>query len=430
MTEEFLQYIWKHTLFDRSKLVTSLGKSIEIIRAGQHNHDSGPDFFNARLKIGNTLWAGNVEVHVKSSAWGQHRHQYDEAYKNVILHVVWEDDEPVMRSDKTFIPALELKHFVPKDIYDRYAALRFSSKDIPCEKEIGKVDSLVIIPWLDRLLAERLERKTDFINAKLNKTINDWEETFYQVLMRNLGNPVNSEPFEHLASTLPYKHIIKHSEQPLQVEALLFGQARLLDAEYKDEYPNRLKTEYKHLKNKLSLTPINKAEWKFMRIRPPHFPTMRISQLAAILTKHNHLFRKMMEAKDAKEIAKLFSVRPSAYWQTHYRFDKASAKNEATIGKSTIEILIINAVVPTLFLYGKNTGNEEVTEKALRILHSLNAEKNSIITKWESIGIKAQDAYDSQALIQLRKEYCDKKRCTQCAIGHRLMNAKKQPKLT
>lgn len=424
MTEEFLQYIWKHVLLDRSKLFTSDGKPIEIISAGQHNHDSGPDFFNAKLKIGDTLWAGNVEVHIRSSAWGQHKHQYDEAYKNVILHVVWEDDEPVLRADKTEIPAIELKQIVPAGIYNKYAALRFSSKDIPCEKEISHVDKLTLNSWLDRLLAERLERKTDYINAKLNKSINDWEETFYQVFVRNLGNPVNSEPFERLAMVLPYKIIAKHRLQPIQVESLLFGQAGLLDDKFKDAYPLALQKEYIYLKHKLNLSPISKSEWKFMRIRPPHFPTIRIAQLAAILTSHNQLFRAMMEASTIKDIAKLLSAKPSNYWNTHYRFDKTSSQHKDTLGKSAIEMLIINAVVPTLFLYGKHTLHEEISEKALELLHNLKAEKNRIIEKWNSSGISSADAYESQALIQLRREYCDKKKCTQCAIGHKLMKAK------
>lgn len=424
MTEDFLQYIWKHVLFDRSNIVTSDGKAVEIINAGRHNHDSGPDFFNARLRIGRTLWAGNVEVHIKSSAWGQHKHHLDEAYKNVILHVVWEDDEPVFRADKSLIPAIELKNIVPKDVYDRYVALRFSSKDIPCQDNINKVDTLTLHSWLDRLLTERLERKTDYINAKLNKTINDWEETFYQMLLRNIGNPVNSEPFERLAMALPYKLITKHSLQPLQVEALLFGQAGLLSDNFKDEYPIKLQKEYKYLKQKLSLSPISKSEWKFMRIRPPNFPTMRIAQLSSLLIKHGRLFRSIIESDSIKDITKLLSVKPSVYWQTHYRFDKQSAQSEGAMGKATIELLIINVVVPVLFLYGKHTANDEATDKAVEFLHSLKPEKNSLIEKWDTLGIKAKDAYDSQSLIQLRKEYCDLKKCTSCLIGHKLLKAK------
>jgi hypothetical protein len=424
MTEEFLQYIWKHTLFDRSRLFTSDGKTVEIVRTGLLNTDSGPDFFNARIKIDGTLWAGNVEVHIKSSAWGQHKHQYDEAYKNVILHVVWEDDEPVMRADKTLIPAVELKHIVPKDVYKRYSELRFSSHSIPCEKEIYKVDSLTLHSWMDRLLAERLERKTDYIDARLKASINDWEEIFYQTLLRNLGNPINTEPFERLATALPHKLIDKHKLQPLQVEALLFGQAGLLEGNFKDEYALKLQKEYTYLKRKLSLTPISKSEWKFMRIRPPSFPTMRLAQLAAILTKHNRLFRTIIEKEKPKDIASLFAIKPSAYWQTHYRFDKPSTRNEGSMGKTTIDLLIINAIAPIMFLYGKHKDDDALCEKAMNLLHSIKPEKNSIIEKWEALKIHAADAYDTQALIQLRKEYCDKRRCIHCAIGHKLMSTK------
>jgi hypothetical protein len=424
MTEEFLQYIWKHTLFDRSNLFTSDGKQVEIIRTGLHNHDSGPDFFNARLKIDGTLWAGNVEVHIRSSAWGQHKHQFDEAYKNVILHVVWEDDEPVFRADKSSIPAIELKKIVQPDVFKKYSELRFSSKDIPCEKDIHKIDLISLHAWMDRLVAERLERKTDYISGKLIKTINDWEEVFYQMLLRNIGSPVNSEPFERLALQLPYKIIAKHRSNTLQVEALLFGQAGLLEGEFKDDYPTQLQKEYAYLKHKLSLTPLSKSEWKFMRIRPPHFPSIRIAQLSALFTAHGRLFRNIIDANKASDIAKLFSVEPNAYWHNHYRFDKPSSKTISGIGASTIDLLIINTVVPILFIYGKDTFNDAVCEKAFNLLHSIKGEKNSLTEKWKSLNIQAKDAYDSQALIQLRKEYCDERKCVNCAIGHQLMKTK------
>ncbi|HXB10531.1 MAG TPA: DUF2851 family protein [Bacteroidia bacterium] len=424
MTEEFLQYIWKHTLFDRSNLFTSDGKQVELIRTGLHNHDSGPDFFNARLKIDGTLWAGNVEIHIRSSAWGQHKHQLDEAYKNVILHVVWEDDEPVFRADKSPIPAIELKKIVPQDVFKKYSELRFSSKDIPCEKDIHKIDSISLHAWMDRLVAERLERKTNYISAKLVKTINDWEEVFYQMLLRNLGSPVNSEPFERLALQLPYKIIAKHRSNPLQVEALLFGQAGLLEGTFRDNYPLQLQKEYAYLKHKLDLTPLSKSEWKFMRIRPPHFPSIRIAQLAALFTTHGRLFRDIIEAEKPKDISKLFSVDPNPYWHNHYRFDKPSSKTISGIGASTIDILIINTVVPVLFIYGKNTFNDDACEKAFNLLHAIKAEKNSLLAKWKTLGIPAKDACDSQALIQLRKEYCDERKCVNCAIGHQLMKTK------
>ena len=425
MTEEFLHYIWKHALFDRANLQTTENKTIEFIKAGLHNHDSGPDFLNAQLRIDNTLWAGNVEIHINSSDWNNHKHQHDKAYSNVILHVVWEHDQQISLPGGYPVHTLELKDIVTPAIHGKYEELKSSSKRIPCENDISKVNELIWHAWLDRLIIERLERKTGLINTKLKDSINDWEETFCQVLLRNLGNPINTEPFERLAQALPYKILAKHRPNVMEIEALLLGQAGLLEGSFKDEYAKKLQQEYTHLKNKYKLTPITKAEWKFMRIRPPHFPSFRLAQMAAILSHHGRLFRQIMEADNIKDIVKLFSVKPSAYWKTHYRLDKASPATEGIMGKATIELLIINAIAPLLFIYGKNTGNEEASEKALELLHKLKAESNTIIKKWDSLGVNAADAYDSQALLQLRKEYCDKRKCIHCAIGHELMKVKR-----
>ena len=424
MTEEFLQYIWKHTLFNRSVLKTTDGKQIEIIRCGLHNSDAGPDFFNAQIRIGETLWAGNVEVHIKSSDWFKHKHQNDGAYKNVILHVVWENDKDIELPGNFVLPALELKDFVEKDIYIKYEELKNSSKSIPCETEIQKVNQLTLTSWLDRLVSERLERKTNLISSNLEKSINDWEESFYRLILRTLGNPLNSEPFERLATVLPFKMVHKHRANILQLEALLLGQAGFLEGDFKDEYIVRLQKEYQYLKHKLNLTPMSKSEWKFMRIRPPQFPTIRLAQLAAVIHSQEHLFREAMDADTEYDIIKLFSIKPSEYWLTHFQPDRLSTRKAGAIGKSTIEILIINAVIPTMFIYGRNTGKDEVSEKALDILHIIKPEKNNIIKKWESLGINAADAYETQALLQLRKEYCDQRRCVNCAIGHQLMNVK------
>jgi len=423
MTEEFLQYIWKHVLFDRSILKTTDEQSIEIIHSGLHNSDAGPDFFNAQLRIGDTLWAGNVEVHIKSSDWLKHRHQDDAAYKNVILHVIWENDKEITLPGGFALPALELKDIITPAIHNKYEELKTSSKQIPCENEINKVTPLTLHSWLDRLVAERLERKTNLISSNLEKSINDWEETFYSLVLRTLGNPLNSEPFERLARVLSFKVISKHRANILQVEALLLGQAEFLEGTFKDEYILKLQKEYQYLKHKLNLTPMAKSEWKFMRIRPPQFPTIRLAQLAAVIHKKEYLFREAMEASTVNDIIKLFSVKPSEYWLTHFQPDKLSTRKAGAIGKSTIEILMINAVIPTMFIYGRNTGKEEIAEKALELLHTLKPESNNIIKKWASVGINTVDAYESQALLQLRKEYCDMRKCVNCAIGHELMNS-------
>lgn len=424
MTEEFLQYIWKHALFDRSLLKTMDGNPIEIVHSGLHNFDAGPDFFNAQLRIDNTLWAGNVEVHIKSSDWFKHKHQDDAAYKNVILHVVWENDAVITLPGGAVLPALELKNIVVPDIYRIYDELKNSSRSIPCENEIHKVSQLTLHSWFDRLVAERLERKTNIVASNLDKTVHDWEETFYRLILRTLGTPLNSEAFEHLAEILPFRVINKHRADILQVEALLLGQAGFLNGKFKDDYIIRLQKEYEYLRHKMDIAPMLKAEWKFMRIRPPQFPTIRLAQFAAIMHREEHLFRKAMEAGTVGAIGKIFSVEPSAYWQRHIQPDKLAVRKVGAMGKSTLEILIINAVVPVMFIYGRSIGKEEITEKALELLHSLKPENNSFIKKWTSIGITAADAYESQALLQLRKEYCDKRRCVSCAIGHQLMNVK------
>lgn len=424
MTEEFLQYIWKHALFDRSLLSTTEGNRIEIVHSGLHNFDAGPDFFNAQLRIDDTLWAGNVEVHIKSSDWFKHKHQDDAAYKNVILHVVWENDADITLAGGAVLPALELKNIVVPDIYRIYDELKNSSRSIPCENEIHKVSQLTLHSWFDRLVAERLERKTNIVASNLDKTVHDWEETFYRLILRTLGTPLNSEAFEHLAEILPFRVINKHRADILQVEALLLGQAGFLNGKFKDDYIIRLQKEYEYLRHKMDIAPMLKAEWKFMRIRPPQFPTIRLAQFAAIMHREEHLFRKAMEAGTVGAIGKIFSVEPSAYWQRHIQPDKLAVRKVGAMGKSTLEILIINAVVPVMFIYGRSIGKEEITEKALELLHSLKPENNSFIKKWTSIGITATDAYESQALLQLRKEYCDKRRCVSCAIGHQLMNVK------
>lgn len=422
MTEEFLHYIWKYALFDRATLKTTEGKLIEIVHSGLHNSDAGPDFFNAQLRIGDTLWVGNVEVHIKSSDWYKHKHENDAAYKNVILHVVWENNKDISLPGGFTLPTLELKDIITPGVYKKYEEFKTSSKRIPCENEIHKINQLTLYSWLDRLVAERLERKTNHISSNLEKSINDWEETFYRLVLRTLGNPLNSEPFERLAGGLPFKTISKHRADILQTEALLLGQAGFLEGIFEDEYMLRLQQEYQYLKHKLNLTPISKSEWKFMRIRPPQFPTIRLAQFAAVVHKQEHLFREAMEAETIYDIIKLFSVKPSEYWLTHFQPNKFSTRKAGAIGKSTIEILAINAVIPTMFLYGRNTGKEEIAEKALDLLHSLKPENNSLVKKWSSIGITPSDAYESQALLQLRKEYCDLRKCVNCAIGHQLMN--------
>ncbi len=438
MQEEFLHHLWKFRLFNNNKLQTTNGEELQIINTGEPNSDSGPDFFNARIKIGKTTWAGNVEIHIHASDWELHKHQHDKAYDNVILHVVHEADIDLKRKNARpddavgrgeIIPTLELKNRIPKDVYGKYLQFRSSKDWIPCGKQLSWVDKFTLDNWLDRLLVERLERKSQPILDSLKQNKNNWEETFYQILARNFGLKVNSEPFEILARSLPYSVLAKHKNSLVQLEALLFGVAGLLEKQFKDDYPKELQKEFKFLKQKFKLKPIDASLWKFMRLHPPNFPTIRISQLANLIYRSTHLFSKILETHN---IASLLQCETSAYWLTHYRFDRLSPLSSGRgaggevkrkrLGEESINNILINTIIPFLFIYGKEKGEEKFCDKALALLEKIESENNSIISKWAELGIHTKSAYETQALLQLKNEYCSKKRCLDCAVGAKLLH--------
>lgn len=441
MNENFLHYIWKFQLFDKKDLHTSAGENLSILKNGEHNTDAGPDFFNAKIKIGKTIWAGNIEIHLKSSDWRNHAHQKDKSYDNVILHIVYEEDVVVKRKDGSIIPCLELKRKIDEKIHFNYEQLMQSKQWIPCENLINSVNEFTLKNWTDRLLIERLERKTKDIKEVLSQNKNNWEETFYQFLSRNFGLKINAEPFEQLAKSLPIKVLAKHKNNLLQIESLLFGQAGMLEnphpaspppplqrrgekeegEKFKDEYPNQLKKEYLFLKQKYSLSPIIASSWKFLRLMPANFPTIRLAQFAQLIFHSSHLFSKILEAKHIGELEKCFEISVTSYWQTHYLFDKISVKREKHFGKTAIQTLIINTIVPFLFVYGKMKGNNELKERALLFLEKIPSEKNSIITKWETLHVHSDSAYQTQTLLELKNNYCDSKQCLNCAIGNRIL---------
>ena len=423
MTEEFLWYIWKFRLFDNNDLKTTDGESIQILKVGEYNSDAGPDFFNARIKIGTTMWAGNVEIHVNSSYWEKHFHQKDKAYNTIILHVVNEADMNLYRENGEPIPTLELKNRIPQNIFGKYLQFKSSKDWIPCEKQISSVDKFTLNHWLDRLLVERLERKSKAITDSLKQNKNNWEETFYQMLARNFGQKINSDPFELLAKSLPVSVIEKHKNNFLQIESLLFGVAGLLEKGFKDNYPNELQKEFRFLKQKFQLSSIDASLWKFMRLHPPNFPTIRISQFANLIYKSSHLFSKILEATTVAQIINLCNAETSEYWQTHYRFDKVSLKKNKKLGNTSIDTILINTIVPFLFVYGKEKGEEKFCDRALSFLEKLESENNSIIAKWKSIGINSKNSYETQALLQLKNEYCSKKKCLECSVGANLLNS-------
>ncbi len=415
MKEDFLHFLWKFGLFEKENAHTTTGEPLEIISVGQHNSDAGPDFFNAKIKIGNTLWAGNVEIHRAASDWERHAHTHDKAYDNIILHVVQEDDKPIFRTAGTPLPTFIIRY--DKSIEQRYRELLNSTDWISCQTYIGNVDLFRIKHFLGRVLVERLEQRNTAISNILNTTNNNWHEAFHQLLFRSFGFGTNALPFELLAKATPYNAIAKHRDSLLQLEALLFGQAGLLQEGVQDTYYISLQKEYHFLQTKFSLRPIETHLWKFLRIRPENFPTIRIAQLAQLLHTSNGLLDTLLTCRTADEIYKLFAVQASAYWNTHYLFGKETVEKSKPLGLSSIQRIIMNAVAPFLFAYGRYHGNEEACETAVNLLDTLPAEKNHIIDGWLQLGIKPQNAFYTQALLQLKSAYCDSKRCLSCAIG-------------
>jgi hypothetical protein len=421
MTEELLHHIWKFRLFDHKELFTQTGEVLEVLLPGEYNTNSGPDFFNARVRIGGTEWAGNIEIHTKASDWNKHGHQQDKAYENIVLHVVYENDDPVMGHDGKPVPAIVLKGRVDEELVKKYDLLKQNRGWIPCGEQVRQVPEITRNTWLERMVVERLLRKSASIEEGLRWNRNSWEETFYQQLARSFGFQVNAEPFMLLARSLPSLVLAKHKSSLLQIEALLFGQAGLLDQHFTDNYPRQLQNEYAFLQRKLGLVPIAPHLWKFMRMRPSNFPTIRIAQFAQLVHRSSHLFSKVIEADSAEQLQSLFEAKASGYWDTHYTFDKVSASREKYLGVDSVNNILINTVAPFLFVYGKQQDDERFSDRSLRLLQSIPGESNTIISNWEKLGMPVDTAWSTQALLQLKNEHCVNKRCLQCAIGNRLL---------
>jgi hypothetical protein len=424
MTEEFLHYIWKFRLFTASQLILEEGEAIEVLHPGEYNTHSGPDFFNARIRIGSTQWVGNVEIHVRSSDWKRHGHSEDKAYDQVILHVVYIHDMPLFRKTGEPYPTLQLLELIPKHMENNYITLRESKERVPCEKRLCEIDPFLIHNYLDRLAAERLERKTNSIPETLASTKNNWEETLYRQIANAFGFKINAVPFELLSKSVPFALLLKHRHSSLQTEALLFGQAGFLDESLRDGYPRQLQNEYVFLQKKFGLVPNQKHVWKHMRMHPSNFPSIRISQFASLFNRNDHLFSEVMEAKSPEELASLMEVQSHSYWDTHYYFDKESPFQQKRLGKGSRESIILNAIIPFYFAYGTINNKETYMELALEMLEKIRPESNSIIDQWRKAGIRAENASQTQALLELKNEYCLRKKCLQCAIGNKLLNKK------
>jgi hypothetical protein len=431
MKEEFLHYLWKYSLYDQERLVDKEKNKIIVLDPGEYNRDSGPDFFNARISVAGTIWAGNVEIHSRSSHFDTHGHQNDPAFNNVILHVVAENDKPVFNSKGEELLTAEIS-FDPA-YYEKYTSLISNPYIIACQDNIKKLDIIPIRHWLDSLAIERLQSKMEFIMRIFSETGNDWEETFYRLLARYFGFRVNTGPFEMLASTLPLRIIRKHADNIFQIEALLFGTAGLLDPgifkeALVDEYYRNLLKEYSILSAKYSLQPLHGWIWKFSKLRPSNFPTVRLSQLAAILSRSDGLFSKVLDATDINVIKEIFEVPASAYWDDHFTFGKKSRSFTKHTGSQAIDIMLINSVIPLLFIYGRNRDNQTISERALSFLEEIPPEDNIITSEWKAAGIEADSALYSQSLIQLRNEYCKKRKCLNCRIGNKIISQGKKLK--
>ena len=419
MTESFLHYIWQFQYFGKENLSTSAGEALQIFQPGFRNANAGPDFSEAKIKIDSLEWRGSVEIHIKASGWNDHHHGDDQAYENVILHVVWENDKPIKRTDGTVMPTLELKNRVSLVLWNRYKKLFTSVESIPCSNHWPKVSALVKLSMLEKTVVQRLELKAQGVMDILAKNHNDWEETCYHVLFKNFGFKVNAEPMLQLACSLPFKILLKH---PAQLEALLFGQAGFLEKAKADEYVIELKREYELLKNKYNLTNkmMNKAQWKFLRLRPGNFPTVRLAQAAALFRSHQNLFSKILETTDYKG---LLTIEKSAYWQQHYQFGKKSKAKVPGIGKTSIDNILINTIAPLLTAYGKVHDDESYIERAVALLQGVPAENNKITREWAQLSYKVNSAFDSQGLIELYNNFCLKRRCLECAVGSTIIQS-------
>ena len=421
MREDFLHFLWRWRRFDAQNLATTDGQALEILHPGEPNPHAGPDFFNARIRLDGTLWAGNVEIHLNASDWLAHRHDHDPAYENVVLHVVLDEDQRLRRPNGEALPCFTLRRRIPPQLLEKYLRLDHERAWIPCEKVYPEVPEIVRHNWLDRLLVERLEEKTGLVAQVVEASGRHWEEAFYRLLARNFGIKVNVEPFEALARSLPLRLLAKHKDHLFQLEALLFGQAGFLSESFDDAYPRELAREYRFLQHKYGLTPLAAGQWKFFRLRPAGFPTVRLAQLAALLHRPDQLFSQLLAAPDTAAAEQLFTANLSDYWLTHFRFDKSAARRMKPLGREFVHLLLINTVAPFLFHYGRAQGRADLQDRALRLLDELPPEANTVVSGWAERGQRAQSAAHTQALLHLKTRYCDAKRCLECAIGNAIL---------
>ena len=410
MKEEFINYLWENRLLSKD-LRTVDGESVKVISVGNRNYDAGPDFFDARIRIGTTMWVGHVEVHINASDWFRHGHQDDDAYKNVVLHVVYCND-----TEQLDIPTVEIKNQFDESIYERYTGFIRSRRWIPCEKFIAGIQQFTWLSWLERIIVERLELEVKDVFSTLAATHFNWEETLYQRIMRYCGLKVNNDAFERLARLLPLRILRKHIDNPVQVAAMFFGCAGFLEQEFTEDYPLLLQREFKVLKSKFNLTVMPKVYWKFLRLRPPNFPTVRLAQMAAMVCSCDSFLSRLQAVDDLESMRNLFNVEVDTYWDTHFLFERPSKEKKKNLGATATDILIINAVIPVLFSYGIYHDNQDLKNKSLGFLSDMAPEDNVVIRRFGKLGVGACNAQQTQALLQLYNSYCRRRKCLNCRV--------------
>ncbi len=421
MNERLLHYIWQHCHFNTLNIKTTANVPLSIRHVGQPNSNAGADFKFASIKLDNVEWHGDVEIHIVSSDWYKHKHHLDKNYQSVILHVVWQHDTEILNYKQDEIPCLELRSIVDKTLLNKYQILMSQRSWILCQHQIKCIDSFYISHFLERLTIERLEEKTVKFVQQFEQVENDWENTFYHALCYSLGLKLNSGSFLKLSKRISISTINKHKDNLSQIEAMLFGTAGFLHNVY-DQYGFLLRKEFLFLKHKYSLEEMDESEWYFMRLRPPSFPTIRLALLAQLLKSQSALFSRVIACNTYDELKNIFQVSVSDYWLTHYHFRKSSPSRKKSLGNQWINSIIINIICPLLFVYSKRKGQPTYQERAIRFLEEISAEKNTITKKFEEIGVKANNAMQSQGLIQLKTTYCDAKKCLNCNIGSKLLS--------
>ena len=420
--EQLLHYVWKHKIFPLKELKTTTGQQVEVIDTGLANTDAGPDFFNAKLKLDGVLWIGNIEIHERSSDWFKHGHHADTGYNSVILHIASEIDTEISRSNGERIPQIQL--ICPEAVRTNYKELLETDSYPPCYRIIPSLPPFTAHSWMTALQMERFEQKATLLNERLKRCQGNWEDAFFITLARNFGFGLNGDAFETWAHRLPFRAVDKHRNDLFQIEAIFFGQAGILEDSDGDGYYLRLKKEYTYLQHKFGLIPMDASLWRFLRLRPANFPHIRIAQLACLYHRAYGLLSRIMETETLQGVRDILKGGTSEYWLTHYTFGGSSPSRPKTLSNTSLDLLIINTVVTFLYAYGLHKGNRVLCARAGSFLEELKAENNYITRMWEQCGMKTSNAADSQALIQLKKEYCDKKKCLYCRIGYEYLKRK------